>query len=317
VERKTGLYVEPRLNFTLGEAVKRARLAEQLGYESVWVSQIADSEDGATLLAAYSSVTSRIGLGISVVPIQTRHPTSIVQMAATLDALSGGRFRLGLGTGSELTIEWMWGLKALPKVAAMREYMAIVRSGLREGSVNFVGKHFTARWKYTREVRPNVRLYIGAMGPKMRALAGEIGDGILLWLSTPRHIREHVLPQVEAGRKRAGMSMDGFEVQAPIFIGVTTNPNVGRAYIRRQLELYSRLEPYRSVLAEGGFANEIARGVVTESMIDELCGIGSEYEVREAIERYREAGCTLPMLAVIPDHEGAADFATTAQVAVS
>src|SRR6202171_6704345 len=106
---------------SLDESVARVVAAEKLGYESVWVSQLPDARDAALVLAAYANATDRIGLGTGVLPIYTRHPTAMVQMAATLDELSGGRFLLGLGVSHKVTVESMWGLHLAHPVAAMRE----------------------------------------------------------------------------------------------------------------------------------------------------------------------------------------------------
>src|SRR5881392_2963287 len=128
---------------TLDESVLRAKEAERLGYESVWVTQMPDARDAAVLLAAYAAATQWVRLGTGVLPIYTRHPTAMAQMAATLDEMSGGRFILGIGISHKVTVEGMWGLKLDDPVGAMREYLTIVRAGLRDGRVSSDGDHFT------------------------------------------------------------------------------------------------------------------------------------------------------------------------------
>src|ERR1700746_1575327 len=82
---------------TLEESVNRARVGQRLGYESVSVTQLPDARDAALVLAAYAAATQWVRLGTGVLPIYTRHPTAMAQMAATLDELSAGRFVLGIG----------------------------------------------------------------------------------------------------------------------------------------------------------------------------------------------------------------------------
>ncbi len=94
---------------TLDESVARAKAAERLGYESVWVTQLPHARDAELVLAAYAHATQRVGFGTGILPIYTRHPTAMVQMAATLDELSGGRFTLGIGVSHKVTVESMWG----------------------------------------------------------------------------------------------------------------------------------------------------------------------------------------------------------------
>src|SRR5216684_5917285 len=96
---------------SLEDGVGRARLAESLGLDSVWVTQLPGARDAAVVLSAYAGATERIGLGTGVLPIYTRHPTAMAQMAATLDELSHGRFILGIGVSHKVTVESMWGLR--------------------------------------------------------------------------------------------------------------------------------------------------------------------------------------------------------------
>ena len=93
---------------TLDESVARARAAEGLGYDSVWTTQMPDARDAGLVLAAYAANTQRVRLGTGVLPIYTRHPTAMVQMAASLDELSNGRFILGIGISHKVTVESMW-----------------------------------------------------------------------------------------------------------------------------------------------------------------------------------------------------------------
>src|SRR5206468_10224762 len=102
-------------------SIARAKAAEKLGYESVWTTQMPDARDAALVLAAYAHATARVKLGTGVLPIYTRHPTAMAQMAATLDEVSHGRFILGIGISHKVTVEGMWGLKLEDPVEAMRE----------------------------------------------------------------------------------------------------------------------------------------------------------------------------------------------------
>src|ERR1043165_9705678 len=134
---------------TLDESVARAKAAEGLGYESVWTTRMPDARDAALVLAAYAFHTTRIKLGTGVLPIYTPPPTAMIQRPGSLDELCGGRFILGIGISHKVTVEGMWGLKLESPVDAMREYLTIVRAGLREGHASVDGEHFTARSVYS------------------------------------------------------------------------------------------------------------------------------------------------------------------------
>src|SRR5213080_3866524 len=176
----------------LDESVARARAAERLGFESVWTTQMPDARDAALVLAAYANHTKRIKLGTGVLPIYTRHPTAMAQMAATLDELSGGRFVLGVGISHKVTVEGMWGMRLESPVDAMREYLTIVRTSLRDGGCAFEGRFFTARWTYSAPRRPDLPIFISALNPRMLELAGELADGVVLYMCAPAYIRERV-----------------------------------------------------------------------------------------------------------------------------
>ena len=302
---------------TLEESVLRAKMAERLGFKSVWVTQLPDARDAALVLAAYANATERVTLGTGVLPIYTRHPTAMAQMAATLDELSAGRFILGIGVSHKLTVESMWGLHLEHPVQAMREYLTIVRTTLLEGASGFEGRYFTARWAYSGPRRPELQITISALSPLMLELAGELADGVVLWMCSPSYIRDHVVPGVAAGRAKAGKSMDGFEVVAAVPVCLTTDRAAGLDVFRTTIERYSNLPYYRKVMDASGFADELARGEVSESMIDQLAGVGDEEQVSAAVRRYAEAGVTMPAVGPFSGHKGARGYEATLEAIIS
>ncbi len=300
---------------TLDESVARARAAERLGYESVWVTQLPNARDAAVVLAAYANATQRVGFGTGILPLYTRHPTAMVQMAASLDELSGGRFTLGIGVSHKVTVESMWGLRLDSPVDAMREYLDIVRTSLRDGGCSIDGKHFSAHWVYSGPRRAEMPIMISALNPRMLDLAGEKADGIVLWMCSPDYIRDHVIPAVTAGRRKAGKELEGFEIVAAVPVSLTTDRAAGHAVFRQTVERYSNLPYYRKMMDASGFKAELEAGEVSEGMCDELAGVGDKQRVRDVIRRYREAGVTLPGVGPFGGHQGAAGFEATLEAA--
>ncbi len=298
----------------LDESVARAKAAERLGYESVWTTQLPDARDASLVLAAYAHATEHVKLGTGVLPLYTRHPTAMAQMAATLDELSGGRFILGIGISHKVTVEGMWGLQLEHPVEAMREYLTIVRTTLQEGSCTFEGRFCTARWAYSAPRRPDLPIMISALNPRMLELAGELADGIVLYMCSPAYIRDHVIPAVAAGRKKAGKQLDGFEIVAAVPVCLTSDRAAGQKVFRATVERYAGLPYYRKMMDASGFKAELEAGQVSEGMIDELAGIGDEDQVRAAIRRYRAAGVTLPGAGPFGGHQGAKGFEATLEV---
>lgn len=302
---------------TLEESVLRAKMAERLGFKSVWTSQLPDARDAAVVLAAYANATERVTLGTGVLPIYTRHPTAMAQMAASLDELSGGRFILGIGISHKMTVEGMWGLHLDRPVEAMREYLYIVRTSVREGSCSFEGEYFTARWGYTGPRRPDMPLMISALNPRMLEVAGELADGVVLWMCSPAYIRDHVVPAVTAARQKAGKSMDGFEIVTSVPVCLTTDRTAGLEVFRQTVARYASLPYYRKMMDASGFKEQLETGEIGEQMLDELAGIGDEQRVRDAIERYREAGVTLPGAGPFGGHRGAKGFEATLEASAT
>ena len=302
---------------TLDESVLRAKMAERLGFKSVWTTQLPDARDASLVLAAYANATERVTLGTGVLPIYTRHPTAMAQMAATLDEVSGGRFILGIGISHKVTVESMWGLHLERPVEAMREYLAIVRTSLRDNACSFEGQFFTARWGYSAPRRADLPIMVSALNPRMLELAGELADGVVLYMCSPAYIRDHVVPAVSAGRARAGKSMDGFEVVAAIPVCLTSDRAAGQDAFRKTVERYATLPYYRKMMDASGFKAQLEADEISEEMLDELAGIGDEEQVRDAIRRYREAGVTLPGVGPFGGHQGAKGFEATLEAVVA
>ena len=262
--------------------MKRARIVEEHGYESLWTTQLPGARDASLVLAAYAGATKRVKLGTGVLPIYTRHPTAMVQMAETIDEMSGGRFILGIGVSHRVTVEAMWGLRLDSPVDAMREYLTIVRESIRTGASSFEGKYFTARWSYSGPRRDDLPIMISALNPRMLELAGELADGVVLYMCPPRYIADEVIPRVRAGREKAGKPMEGFEIVAAIDACATDDRATALATYKSTLDRYASLPFYRKAMEAGEFNPDV------------LAAIGNAREVRDAIARYRDAGVTVP-----------------------
>jgi probable F420-dependent oxidoreductase len=295
---------------SLDQAIERVRLAESLDYEAVYVTHIAGRES-LTVLTAYALATQRIRVGTGVVPIYTRTPATMAQTAATIDELSGGRLNLGLGVSHRPVIEGWHGQTIDHPVAEMREYAQIVRAIL-------CGEHPPPgeKWRTSfhlagMQQRPDVRIYIAALSPAMLRLAGEIADGVLLWLCNPNYIRDFVVPSVREGRERAGATLEGFDIVPAVPAAVTDDRTGAYRVMRSDLLPYFSLPFYRAMIDRSGFGEEIAafdaaggdvdamRTAISDSFLDVLTAVGDEQQVRDGVERYRSAGATSPSVGPI------------------
>ena len=278
-------------------AVDLVRRAESAGYESAWVTH-GLGRDSFLVLAAYGQATSRIGLGNGVVPIYPRHPVVMAQAALTLNEQVRGRFTLGIGVSHRASMDAMLGVPIKEPLAVMREYVAVLRGALGAGA-DFEGKHYRAHWSLAVPTRPPAPpIYLAALGPRMCELAGEIADGVILWLTSPDYVRDVARPAIERGRRRAGKTLAGFEIVAAVPLAVTDDRAAALAAFRTELARYVALPFYRAMMEASGLGEALRTadrdGAVPAVMAEALGGIGDAATARKFVEAYRGAGVTLP-----------------------
>jgi probable F420-dependent oxidoreductase len=291
-------------------ALERVKLAESLGYESAFVTHIAGRES-LTVVTAYALATERIRVGTGVVPIYTRTPATMAQTAATIDELSGGRLTLGLGVSHRPVVEGWHGQTIDHPAAEMREYVEIVRAILHGEDPPGGEKWRTSFHLAGLDPRPELPIFMAALSPAMLRLAGEIADGVILWLCNPNYIRDVVLPEVRTGRDRAGKTLDGFSVVAAVPGALTDDPEAAYDTMRTDLLAYFGLPFYRAMLERSGFGGHIAafdaahgdfermRAAIGDDFLKALTAVGDADAVRAGIRRYEQAGATLPCIGPI------------------
>jgi alkanesulfonate monooxygenase SsuD/methylene tetrahydromethanopterin reductase-like flavin-dependent oxidoreductase (luciferase family) len=299
---RIGAFLSPRDD--VARAIDLARRADELGYESVWVTHGA-GRDAFLVLAAYGHATRRIGLGSGVVPIYPRHPVAMAQEAATLQEISAGRFVLGIGVSHGPSMGAALGLDMGRPLDVMREYVAVLRGALA-GRVRFEGRYFRVAWESAFRPPSPPPLLLAGLATPMLELAGALADGVVLWLCAPEYIRDVAVPALARGRATAGKSLAGFEVVAAVPVAVTDDVPRLTVTFREELARYLGLPFYRAMLRASGFGDAIAafdrdRGrvrpadAVPPALTAALGAIGDRAAVRAAVEAYRAAGVTLPV----------------------
>jgi len=302
---RTGAYLIPGADLRL--AVELAQSAETWGYESLWVTH-GGGRDSFLVLSVYAQVTRAIGLGNGVVPIYPRHPVALAQEALTLAELSGGRFRLGIGVSHRPTMEDGLGLDMGNPIQVMREYVAVLRAALT-ARVEHAGRRYRVRWTTAMPKLPAPpTLLLAGLSAKMLELAGEVADGVILWLCPPAYIREVALPAIARGRRTAGKPLEGFEVVAAVPVALPDDVQTVTALFKEELTRYLSLPFYRAMLVASGFGEELAAfdrdragspspgRAVPDRLAKALGGIGDQNAVSEYVAAYRRAGVTLPAL---------------------
>jgi F420-dependent oxidoreductase-like protein len=296
-----------------------AQEADQLGYAVVWVAE-AYGSDAATVLAWIAAQTSRIDIGSAVFQIPARTPAMTAMTAATLDTLSGGRFRLGLGVSGPQVSEGWHGVRFASPLGRTREYVEIVRTALRRERVRYDGEHFRlplpdgpgrALTLTVHPVRDHIPTYLAAIGPRNLELTGEIADGWLPVFFSPDHAAEQ-LAQIRAGAGKAGRSLDGFDVVPTVPLVPGDDWRACADSVRAYSALYlggmgSRDKNfYNQLAARMGYAAEAAEvqekylakdyagamAAVPLEFIDATSLLGPKERIAERMTAFAEAGVT-------------------------
>jgi F420-dependent oxidoreductase-like protein len=280
------LMISPRYG-SVCDLSKRVQIADRLGVDQLWLEQQPDQRDALTIASAYLTAAPTATVGTAVLPIYARHPVAMAQAAATLSELSGGRFILGLGLSHQFINEYVLGQRQGPPIAAVGEYVSIVRALLIDGVVNTEGRIFTARAQYANPHQA-VPIYLAALRPQMIRLAVRLGDGIILWLCSEAYLLHQVMPAVRAACAEFGRDERDFTVLnvLPAYSGDRLDEQ--RAAWRKLVASYRLLPYYRHVIENGGRVPP-----------DELALIGAPGHIRDRLTRYRELGC-LPVPSPMP-----------------
>ena len=305
------------LGLTAQQQLEIVQEAERLGYDSVWAAE-AYGSDTATVLAWLAAGTSRIGLGSAIFQIPGRSAAMTAMTAATIDQLSNGRMRCGIGASGPQVAEGWHGQRYGRMLQRTREYVAVVRLALSRERVEFKGETLELplpdgpgrSLKLTiAPVQERIPIYLAAIGPKNTALAGEIADGWIPTLFAPEHVAEF-RTYLQEGADRAGKSLDGFDIAPTVNVLVTDDLPSGRDAMRPYLALYiggmgsRRQNFYNRLAVRYGFAEaaktvqdlyldgkrEEAGAALPDELIDLVTLCGPKEHVRERLGGYRDAG---------------------------
>ena len=215
----------------------------------------------------------------------------------------------------------------------MREYVGVVRAMLR-GRGPAGGRDLPTSFRFMGyEPRPDLPIYVAALSPNMLRLAGEIADGVMLWLCNPDYIRDVVVPEVEPGASKPARASTGSTSWPRCPAAVTDDREAAYETMRNDLVTYWSLPFYRAMIERSGFGDDIAafdagieagdverakRGI-SDRFLDSLTAIGSPEDVRAGVERYREAGATSPGVGPVPrtDFDATLEARSAAAVAAS
>jgi len=296
-----------------------ALAADRLGYAVAWVAE-AYGSDAPTVLAWVGAQTSRIDIGSAIFQIPGRTPANCAMTAATLDTLSGGRFRLGLGVSGPQVSEGWHGVRFDKPLGRTREYSDIVKMALSREKVRYDGRHYVlplpdgpgkALQLTVHPVREQIPMYLAAVGPKNLELCGELFDGWLAIFYSPDYAAES-LAGIAAGRAKVGRTMAGFDVvpTMPLVVGddVQAAADAVRSYAAlyvggmgsREKNFYNQLavrmgfDEAAATIQDRYLARDYAGAgaAVPFAFLDATCLLGSEERIADKMQALAASGVT-------------------------
>ena len=301
----------------LQDAIGYVQYAEKRGFEAVWQAESRLVRDAIVPMAAFAATTSRIKIGSGVINNWTRNAAVIAATFLTLDDLAQDRIILGIGAWWD-PLAAKVGIKRDKPLLAMRETVETVRALLARQRVTFHGEFVNITdieldVVHGRKEPRNVPIYIGATGPQMMALTGEIADGVVLnYLVSPRY-NLGAIEQLEQGARKAGRSVDEIDRPQLVVCSVDNDRKKARDGARKLVTQYLGQQPH--IMKASGVSQELldeigqvltwpateeqieeAMRLVPDDVVQMITASGTPEEVRRKVREYIEYGATCPIL---------------------
>ncbi len=301
----------------LADAIEYVQYAELCGFEAVWQAESRLVRDAIVPMAAFAAVTSRIKIGSGVINNWTRNAAVIAATFLTLDDLAQDRIYCGIGAWWD-PLAAKVGIQRRKNLLAMREVVTVVRRLLNRERVSFDGEFAQMQdveldVVHGRKEARNVPIYIGATGPKMMALTGEIADGAVLnYLVSPQY-NEMAMAQLELGAKKAGKSLA--DVDRPQLVVCSVDEDRGKALdaARKLVTQYLGQQPH--IMKASGVSQDLldeigqvltwpateeqileAMKLVPDDVVQMITASGAPAECKAKVREYIAAGATCPIL---------------------
>ncbi|MCI0814648.1 MAG: LLM class flavin-dependent oxidoreductase [Chloroflexi bacterium] len=294
------------------EIAKLAADAEAAGFGALWTSEM--FHDPFSPLAAAATGTSRIGLGTSIALAFVRSPWVLALTALDLDAMSGGRFVLGLGTGLKRINERWHGVaygKPTPHIREVVQLIRLITERAHGGEpIKFAGQFYTLDIQGWRRPQPPVReripIYLAGVREGMIRAAASVADGLLGHpIYSLRWTQDVVVPALARGLKEAGREREGFELCLGVCCAVDSDVRRARRAAAATIAFYATVKTYEPLFAS--FRNEVraiqeallkgdssgAAEAVSDDMIDTFAATGDADQVRAQVKPYLDLADTV------------------------
>jgi 5,10-methylenetetrahydromethanopterin reductase len=296
--------------YSINEMVDLARLADEVGMDSIWMSDHLCFRDSLTSSMAFLTTTKRIKIIPAPLSPYTRHPMISAMAITTMEELTPGRVAATAGTGNATALQEV-GVKVTRPLKTMREYMQVLRALLEGETVNFQGEVFNINGaKMGFKPSSPIPIYMTAVKPRMLSLAGEIADGVLLSAGcAPRYIA-HCVREVKKGAERVEKSLKDTDVVGFITTSVSEDAREATDACKMFLAYIFRNPHHAENVRMGGGEvdqRRLAEAVgkrdwdgATKLISDEVVFAhsitGTPSDCRNRLREFIEAGLNLPIL---------------------
>ena len=325
--QRMGLYLQDKHDIKY--ELQIAQYAEEKGFSEIWQADTRLARDCIVMMSALLTHTTRIKIGSGVLPIYTRNPAVIAASWSTMWELAGltpdgeSRVMLGLGAWWE-PIASRVGADRRSPLRAMRENIEAIRALFSMEEISYEGEfvqldHVKLDVAYGSTEPRNIPIYIGATGPKMLQLSGEICDGpVLNYVVSTEYIKDAV-GQVEIGAQRSGRELS--VIDRPELLACSLSDDDPEAAIMMGKSLvayYLGTEPHimKASGADPSLVDKVkeivgwpateedykrAEQLITDDLVRKLMAVGTSSECRDKVSEFIEAGVTCPILYPIMD----------------
>jgi 5,10-methylenetetrahydromethanopterin reductase len=292
------------------------RIAEDLGYDSLWVTERYFHEETFSLLGFLAAATERLRLGVGVVNPYTRHPALLAMGAATLDRISGGRLMLGMGRSERLVIQDRMGIPyTRPRntlKAAVIHIRALLAGERLETDAADGTFHLRNVGLALQPVQKPLPIYLAAIGPKALQLAGRVADGVVLNAYVPTAYVRYAVGEIRTAAQAAGRDPNAIDISCMLVVRLAEDPSgMWQSLKERLVRLLSEAYVGEILLEQGGFDPGIlpmlrqraaaqgdasAADLISDAMVDAFFLVGPADRCRARIAEYQEAGVDQALL---------------------
>ena len=317
---RVALYLQDK--HPIRDGMEYARYAEAKGFEAVWQAESRLVRDAIVPMAAFAAVTERIKIGSGVINNWTRNIGLLAATFLTLDDLAPDRIICGIGAWWDPLAKNV-GIDRRKPLAAMRETIEVMRRLLAMENVTYNGEFHQVQGieldvVHGRREPRNVPVMIGATGPQMMEMTGEIADGVVLNYCVPPDYNHQAMEQLAKGAKKAGRSLDEIDRPQLVVCSVHEDRQTALDGARELLTQYLAQQPHiakasgvkpevvgqiQSILGWPATVEQVrsAMHLVPDDLVQRITASGTPAEVKAKVREYVDNGATCPILYPLGD----------------